>query len=75
MLFPWGTTVAKAMADPRRRRGRTKAIKTFMVKSAYPSMGLSRMSQTGAPGRLSFSISALRVRLTHAINATPTSLR
>jgi hypothetical protein len=42
-----------------------------MVTSAYRSMGLSRMSQTGAPGRLSFSISALRVRLTHTINATP----
>jgi hypothetical protein len=51
--------------------GRTRAIKTFMVTSAYRSMGLSRMSQTGAPGRLSFPIAALRVRLTHPINATP----
>jgi hypothetical protein len=28
------------------------------------------MSQTGPPGRLSFSISALRVRRTHTINVT-----
>jgi hypothetical protein len=52
--------------------GRTRAIKTFMVTSAYRSMGLSRMSQTGAPGGLSFPIAALRVRLAHTINATPT---
>jgi hypothetical protein len=31
MLFLWGTTIAKAMAYPRIRRGRTRAIKTFMV--------------------------------------------
>jgi hypothetical protein len=42
-----------------------------MVTSAYRSMGLNRMSQTGTPGRLSFSISASRVRLTRAISAAP----
>jgi hypothetical protein len=51
MLFPCalcGTTVAKAMADPKRRSGRTKAIKTFMVTSAYRPIEFSGMSQAGA---------------------------
>jgi hypothetical protein len=36
------------MADPKRRRGRTRAIKTFMVTSAYRYIEFSRMSQAGA---------------------------
>lgn len=34
-------------------------MKNFMVKSAYRSGRLLRMSQTGAPGRLSSSIARL----------------
>jgi hypothetical protein len=36
------------MADPKRRRGRTRAIKTFMVTSAYRSLEFTGMSQAGA---------------------------
>ena len=50
--------LAKARADPRRRSGRTRAIKIFMVKSAYRSIRLSGMSQAEARRELSFSISA-----------------
>jgi hypothetical protein len=50
------------MADPRRTRGRTRAIKIFIV-SAYRSMGLSGMSQAGVLKELSFWISASRVEV------------
>src|SRR5882757_7552115 len=51
------------MANPRTTRGRTKATKIFIVKSAYRCMGLCGISQAGALKELSFSISASRVKL------------
>jgi hypothetical protein len=57
------TQEAKAMANPRTTRGRTKATKIFIVKSAYRCMGLSGISQARALRELSFSISASWVKL------------
>jgi hypothetical protein len=47
------------MANPRTTRGRTKAIKVFIVKSAYRSVGIGGISQAGALRELSFSIFGL----------------
>jgi hypothetical protein len=51
VMFRWETflvgAVANAAAEPRRARGRTSAIKTFIVRSAYRFGVRLEMSQVG----------------------------
>ena len=53
--------VAKTMADPRRTRGRTSAMKIFIMKTAYRPAAVANILQLEAFRGLSFSMAARRV--------------